>query len=51
LIKTIANDAKIKFELFEPLGNITADEANAGATYEDIMKKNLKKLTEALQCL
>ena len=50
LIKTIANDAKIKFELFEPLGNITADEANAGATYEEIMKKNLKKLQEALQC-
>ena len=50
LIKTIANDAKIKFELFEPLGNITADEAKAGVTYEDIMKKNLKKLKEALQC-
>lgn len=50
LIKTIANDAKIKFELFEPLGNITADEARAGATYEEIMKKNLKKLKEALQC-
>ena len=50
LIKTIAHDAKIKFELFEPLGNITADEAKAGATYEEIMKKNLKKLQEALQC-
>jgi len=50
LIKSIAHDAKIKFELFEPLGNITADEAKAGLTYEDIMKKNLIKLSEALQC-
>jgi len=50
LIKSIAHDAQIKFELFEPLGNITADEAKAGLTYEDIMKKNLKKLSEALQC-
>ena len=50
LIKSIAHDAKIKFELFEPLGTITADEAKAGLTYEDIMKRNLKKLAEALQC-
>ena len=50
LIKSIAHDAKIKFELFEPLGTITADEAKAGLTYEDIMKRNLKKLAKALQC-
>ncbi|WP_297432466.1 metal ABC transporter substrate-binding protein [Sulfurimonas sp.] len=50
LIKSIAHDAKIKFELFEPLGTITADEAKAGLTYEDIMKINLKKLAKALQC-
>lgn len=50
LIKNIAKDANIKFELFEPLGNITADEAKAGLTYEDIMKKNLQKLAEALKC-
>jgi len=50
LIKTIAKDANIKFELFEPLGTITADEAKAGLTYEDIMKTNLQKLSEALKC-
>ena len=50
LIKSIAHDAKIKFELFEPLGTITADEAKAGLTYEDIMKRNLQKLAKALQC-
>lgn len=50
LIKNIAKDAQIKFELFEPLGTITADEAKAGLTYEDIMKKNLHKLSEALKC-
>ncbi|WP_457743173.1 metal ABC transporter substrate-binding protein [Sulfurimonas sp.] len=50
VIKSIAKDAKIKFDVFEPLGNITADEAKAGLTYEDIMKKNLKKLVEALKC-
>jgi zinc transport system substrate-binding protein len=50
LIKSIAHDAHVKFELFEPLGNITADEAKAGVTYEDIMKQNLQKLKEALQC-
>jgi zinc transport system substrate-binding protein len=50
LIKSIAHDAGISFDVFEPLGNITADEAKAGETYEDIMKKNLKKLKKALQC-
>ncbi len=50
LIKSIAHDAKIKFDLFEPLGTITADEAKAGLTYEDIMKINLKKLAKALKC-
>ena len=50
LIKSIAHDAGISFDLFEPLGNITADEAKSGETYEDIMFKNLKKLAKALQC-
>lgn len=50
LITNIAKDAKIKLELFEPLGTITADEAKVGLTYEDIMKTNLQKLAEALKC-
>ncbi|WP_297441100.1 metal ABC transporter substrate-binding protein [Sulfurimonas sp.] len=50
LIKSIAHDAGISFDVFEPLGNITADEAKAGKSYEDIMYENLKKLRKALQC-
>ena len=48
--KTIAKDANVTVDVFQPLGNITADEARAGMTYEDIMKQNLKKLSKALMC-
>ncbi len=48
--KTIAKDANITVNVFQPLGNITADEARAGMTYEDIMRQNLKKLSKALMC-
>ncbi len=48
--KTIAKDANITVDVFQPLGNITADEARAGMTYEDIMKQNLQKLSKALMC-
>ena len=48
--KTIAKDANITVGVFQPLGNITADEARAGMTYEDIMKQNLQKLSKALMC-
>lgn len=48
--KTIAKDANITVDVFQPLGNITADEARAGLTYEDIMRQNLKKLSKALMC-
>ncbi len=50
IIKSIAQDTGIKLDVFQPLGNITADEAKAGLTYEDIMYKNLEKLTKALDC-
>ena len=49
-MRTIANDAHVKIDFLEPLGNITADEAKANATYEDIMYKNLEKLSKALSC-
>ncbi|QOP44641.1 zinc ABC transporter substrate-binding protein [Sulfurimonas sediminis] len=48
--KTIAKDANITVDVFQPLGNITADEAKAGMTYRTIMQKNLKKLSKALMC-
>jgi len=50
LTKTIAKDANISADTFQPLGNITADEAKEKLTYEDIMKQNLKKLSKALMC-
>jgi len=48
--KIIAKDANITVDVFQPLGNITADEYKAGMTYEDIMHKNLQKLSKALMC-
>jgi len=50
MIKTIAKDANITVDVFQPLGNITADEAKAKMTYEEIMRTNLKKLAKALMC-
>jgi len=48
--KSIAKDANITVDVFQPLGNITADEAKAGMTYQEIMQKNLQKLSKALMC-
>jgi zinc transport system substrate-binding protein len=50
VIKRIAKDTGINIDVFQPLGNITKDEADAGLDYEAIMKKNLKKLSKALVC-
>ena len=50
VIQTIAKDANVDVEVFQSLGNITADEARANATYEDLMYLNLKKLSKALMC-
>jgi len=49
-IKSIAKEAKVKVDVLQPLGNITADEAKQNLSYEDIMYTNLKKLSEALEC-
>ena len=49
-IKSIADDKGIEISVFQSLGNITADEARANKTYEDIMYLNLKKLSKALEC-
>ncbi len=50
ITRTIAKDANITVDVFQPLGNITADEAKAGMTYRDIMRQNLQKLSKALMC-
>ena len=50
LIKSIAKDTNVQVDVLQPLGNITADEANANKTYEDIMRENLTKLNKALMC-
>jgi len=49
-IKSIARDTGIQADVLQPLGNITADEAKAKLSYEDIMRKNLYKITKALEC-
>ncbi len=49
-IKSIAQEAKVKVDVLQPLGNITADEAKQNLSYEDIMKTNLEKLSKALEC-
>lgn len=49
-IKSIAKEAKVKVDVLQPLGNITADEAKADLRYEDIMRKNLQKISQALEC-
>jgi len=50
VIKSIAKDTHINIDVFQPLGNITKDEAAAHLSYEDIMKRNLEKLSKALMC-
>ncbi|MEA2099563.1 MAG: metal ABC transporter substrate-binding protein [Campylobacterota bacterium] len=49
-IKSIASEAKVNVDVLQPLGNITADEAKKKLTYEDIMRKNLEKISKALEC-
>ena len=49
-IKSIAKEAKVKVDMLQPLGNITADEAKANLSYEDIMRQNLQKIAQALEC-
>jgi len=49
-IKSIAKEAKVKVDVLQPLGNITADEARQNLSYEDIMRINLLKLSKALEC-
>ena len=49
-IRAVANDANVSLEIFQTLGNITADEMKKDLSYEDIMYLNLEKLSKALMC-
>ena len=49
-IKSIASEAKVSVDVLQPIGNITADEAKRGATYESIMRENLEKISKSLEC-
>ena len=49
-IKSIAHDAKVSVDVLQPLGNITANEAEKNLSYEDIMKINLEKISKVLEC-
>jgi len=49
-IHAVAKDAKVNLEVFQALGNITADEAAKKLSYEEIMYENLNKLSKALMC-
>jgi hypothetical protein len=46
----LKNKGEAGATVFQPLGNITKDEAKAQLSYEDIMLKNLEKLSKALMC-
>jgi zinc transport system substrate-binding protein len=50
VMKSIAKDLSVRVDVLQPLGNITADEAEKNLTYEDIMRDNLVKLHKALEC-
>ncbi|MEN8303197.1 MAG: metal ABC transporter substrate-binding protein [Campylobacterota bacterium] len=49
-IKSIAEEAGVSVDVLQPLGNITADEADNNLTYEQMMYINLKKISKALMC-
>ncbi|MEA3373981.1 MAG: metal ABC transporter substrate-binding protein [Campylobacterota bacterium] len=50
LIKEIANETGAKVQTLQPLGNITADEAEQNMNYIELMERNLDKLKAAMEC-
>ncbi|MEA3369864.1 MAG: metal ABC transporter substrate-binding protein [Campylobacterota bacterium] len=49
-IKNIASEAHVSVDVLQPLGNITADEAQMNLSYRDMMYINLEKISKALEC-
>jgi len=39
-----------KIDVLQPLGNVTADEVKQNLGYIGIMRKNLEKISKALEC-
>ena len=50
VMQAISKDSDVKADVISPLGNITADDASAGLTYEELMYRNLEKLSKAMLC-
>lgn len=50
VVNSIAQEANVKVDVLQPLGNITADEAAQQLTYQKMMTTNLFKLSRALEC-
>lgn len=48
--QTIAHETGAKAQPLQPLENISEDELKSHQTYESIMRTNLAKLTEAMEC-
>ncbi|MBU0721624.1 metal ABC transporter substrate-binding protein [bacterium] len=49
-MKSIAKEAGVDVDVLQPLGNITADEAQKKLDYETVMRINLEKISRALKC-
>ncbi len=49
-MKSVSKEAGVKTDILQPLGNITADEAKEALGYIDIMRRNLQKISNALEC-
>ena len=49
-MKSLAKQVSVKVDSLHPLGNITKDDVAKNYTYEDIMLKNLEKISGALHC-
>ena len=49
-MKSLAAQVSVKVDSLHPLGNSTKDDVAKNYTYEDIMLKNLEKISGALHC-
>lgn len=49
-MKSLAEQVNVKVDSLHPLGNITKDDVEKNYTYEDIMLRNLEKISGALHC-
>lgn len=50
LMKSIAQESGVKVEVLQPLANISADDERSGATYNSLMRENIQKLAQAMEC-